>query len=330
MGMNMAWRPRWRVGSRSYMRRVRARACLPLVPQADWRLVKARGDAEWAKQVADVVERAGEAESERGKSEAAAADAVSAKARTKSKKGASTRQAGDVPMPPPPAGGSCCSRPAPSDVVDPSERKRHDHGSPRTPSRRVHSLPSPTADQIAVCHTKERGVAQSLCALICGSASHPPRWHEARSTLAKRGERWGGGGGERSAAAAPRASAYVLCRPHRAARSHVYAVKIGEAGDEKAKARGPLPHLVDEIAWGPLQLPSGSPQQIELLVAFALSGLYNDLAICEAVATAVCVQDPQCVASGAFVRPPTCPVPRTAPDALRRRCPSPYPCALAT
>ena len=196
MGMNMAWRPRWRVGSRSYMRRVRARACLPLVPQADWRLVKARGDAEWAKQVADVVERAGEAESERGKSEAAAADAVSAKARTKSKKGASTRQAGDVPMPPPPAGGSCCSRPAPSDVVDPSERKRHDHGSPRTPSRRVHSLPSPTADQIAVCHTKERGVAQSLCALICGSASHPPRWHEARSTLAKRAERWGDGGGE--------------------------------------------------------------------------------------------------------------------------------------
>ena len=62
-----------------------------------------------------------------------------------------------------------------------------------------------------------------------------------------------------------------------------------------------LPLLVDEIAWGPLSLPSGSTHQIELLLAFALEGLYADSAIAEAVASAVCQQDPNCTTSGAFV-----------------------------
>ena len=46
-------------------------------------------------------------------------------------------------------------------------------------------------------------------------------------------------------------------------------LQIGENEEPKE----PLPHLVDEISWGPLTLPSGSAHQIELLLAFALSGL---------------------------------------------------------
>ena len=45
----------------------------------------------------------------------------------------------------------------------------------------------------------------------------------------------------------------------------------------------PLPHLVDEIAWAPLLLPFGSSHQIELLLAFAVGGLYDDDAVRDAL-----------------------------------------------
>ena len=63
----------------------------------------------------------------------------------------------------------------------------------------------------------------------------------------------------------------------------------------------PLPRLVDELAWAPLMLPSGSKHQVELLLAFALEGVYKDAAVGEAVATAVCAGDPHCAVSGQVV-----------------------------
>jgi hypothetical protein len=65
--------------------------------------------------------------------------------------------------------------------------------------------------------------------------------------------------------------------------------------------KDPLPMLADEMAWSPLKLPTGSTHQVELLLAFALGGLYSNERICAAVASAVCASDPTFSSSSSFV-----------------------------
>ena len=73
------------------------------------------------------------------------------------------------------------------------------------------------------------------------------------------------------------------------------------AADAEAVPLLPLPLLIDEIAWSPLKLPSGSSHQIELLLAFALGGFYSHGPICSAVATAMCAADPTYHTCSSFV-----------------------------
>ena len=74
---------------------------------------------------------------------------------------------------------------------------------------------------------------------------------------------------------------------------------VVEVTDEKPPV--PLPLLIDELAWSPLKLPSGSSHQIELLLAFALGGFYSHAPICSAVATAICAADPTYHTCSSFV-----------------------------
>ena len=148
--------------------------------EASWQLSKARAAVNWAEQVAEVVATA------QAEAEAAPPPSPSNLVEIEPRRA--------------PPGGSCCSRPSPSDVLDPSE-----------------------------LHVEDTRTAGS-----------------------------GPGGADG-------------------------------------------PRVVDEIAWGPLWLPAASSHQIELLLAFAIGGLYSDAPICEAVAAAVCRHDPGYATSRGFV-----------------------------